>query len=167
MNEQPNTITLQCGVTLGLKAVNTAILRSIIAGFEGVDKIAQNPNSLLKLTGSRQIKAMEAAEKLYSYCFGWGVVNDPPEDDPILALAPDNPPARRGIWIRSMAADDQELGEIIGRVMTLTFGNQQPQTADNKKDAQIAKLQEQLNQMKGRTGEQNGKQESDIYAAPV
>lgn len=154
-----NTIELKCGVTLELTAVNPAILRSIIASFDGVEKIAKNPQSLLSLSGPKQIKAMEAAEKLYTYCFGWGVITNPPEDDPILALAPDNPQARRGMWVRSIGADDKELGEIIGRVMALTFGGQQ--TAVGKQE-QIAKLQEQLNKRYA-TAEANG----DVFAVPV
>lgn len=154
-----NTIELKNGVTLELTAVNPAILRSIIASFDGVEKIAQNPQSLLNLSGPKQIKAMEAAEKLYTYCFGWGVTTDPPEDDPILSLAPDNPPARRGMWVRNIGADDKELGEIIGRVMALTFGGQQ--TAVGKQE-QIAKLQEQLNKRYA-TAEANG----DVFAVPV
>lgn len=159
-----NTLTLQCGVTLHLQPVKPTILQNILAEFGDI-RLVRDPALLMQLTDSKKMAALQATEKLFTYCAGWGVTNEPPDGDnellELLGVGSDKPHIRRARWIQhELAADQQELGAIVGAVMALTFEPEAPsgvlsanghtsEASAQAKDAEIAALKAQLAQLQG------------------
>lgn len=146
-----NTLTLQCGVTLHLQPVKRMVLQNILAEFGDVGSLMNNPALLRHLTGGQQMKALAATEKLFTYCAGWGVANEPPaeSDEELLSVLSgggDGPHVRRANWVRYVLVNGQgEMGELIGAVMALSF---QEEPAVDEKERRIRELEAQLNAMK-------------------
>lgn len=119
-------------VTLECKPVASGVLQTLLselATLEGVDM--SDPSTLLLVGGSEQAKAIQASEKLFTYCTGWGVVNDPPEKlsevAQLMGIRSDQPNLKRAAWIRyDLGATQEELGAIVGLVMGLTFAPPSP-----------------------------------------
>lgn len=120
-----NSMNLTCGVTLHLQAVQETILQDLMLEF-GDMALMRQPERILQLTGERQVKALAATGKLFTYCAGWGVTTDPPDEaNELMELmgrdaAVGKPRLRRADWVRTITTQE-ERGELIGRVMTLTF----------------------------------------------
>ena len=129
-----NSMTLTCGVTLHLQAVQETILQDLMLEF-GDMALVRQPERILQLTGERQVRALAATGKLFTYCAGWGVTTDPPDEaNELMELlgrdtAADKPRLRRADWIRTITTQP-ERGELIGRVMTLTFKKAAPAVAE-------------------------------------
>ena len=119
------TMILASGVTLHLQAVQETILQDLMLEF-GDMALVRQPERIMKLTGERQVRALAATGKLFAYCAGWGVTNDPPtEANELMELlgheaAVDKPHLHRANWIRTITTQ-KERGELIGQVMAITF----------------------------------------------
>ena len=156
-----NSMTLTCGVTLHLQAVQETILQDLMLEF-GDMALVRQPERILQLTGERQVRALAATGKLFTYCAGWGVTTDPPDEaNELMELlgrdtAADKPRLRRADWIRTITTQP-ERGELIGRVMTLTFKKAAPAVAETAVSAgddpaaRIAQLEAQLEALKNGT----------------
>ncbi len=162
-----NTMNLTCGVTLHLQAVQETILQDLMLEF-GDMALVRQPERILQLSGERQIRALAATGKLFTYCAGWGVTTDPPDEaNELMELLgrdtpADKPRLRRADWVRTITIQE-ERGELIGRVMTLTFKKEPPATAvasqavpaavptADGQAAQIARLEAQLAALKNGT----------------
>ena len=122
------TVTIgKSNVILKCKAVSGGVLQSLLADLSALEGVDMNdPSTLLTMGGSQQALAIQASEKLFTYCTGWGVINDPPEKmsevSQLMGIRPDQPNMMRAAWIRyDLEADQNELGDIVGLVMALTF----------------------------------------------
>lgn len=162
-----NSMTLTCGVTLHLQAVQETILQDLMLEF-GDMALMRQPERILQLTGERQVKALAATGKLFTYCAGWGVKTDPPEEaNELMELlgrdtAASKPRLHRADWVRTITTQE-ERGELIGRVMALTFkkaeapavaGTAVAQAEDQT--ARIARLEAQLEALKNETAVSGG-----------
>jgi len=158
-----NSMNLTCGVTLHLQAVQETILQDLMLEF-GDMALMRQPERILQLTGERQVRALAATGKLFTYCAGWGVKTDPPDEaNELMELlgrdtAADKPRLRRADWVRTITTQE-ERGELIGRVMALTFQKKDgaPVAADTAvptavdQAARIAELEAQLAALKNGT----------------
>ena len=158
-----NSMNLTCGVTLHLQAVQETILQDLMLEF-GDMALMRQPERILQLTGERQVKALAATGKLFTYCAGWGVTTDPPDEaNELMELmgrdaVVGKPRLRRADWVRTITTQE-ERGELIGRVMALTFKKKDvatvagdtavPSTEDPT--ARIAQLEAQLEALKNGT----------------
>lgn len=157
-----NSMNLTCGVTLHLQAVQETILQDLMLEF-GDMALVRQPERILQLTGERQIRALAATGKLFTYCAGWGVKTDPPDEASELMelmgrdTPADKPRLRRADWVRTITTQE-ERGELIDRVMALTFkkaeapvvaGTTVAQVEDQT--ARIAQLEAQLAALKNET----------------
>jgi len=117
-------------VTLHLQPVKWTALWHILRQIGGTE-VLDNPDALMKLEGSDMLKAADATEKLFNYCAGWGVTNDPPqgavEELTAMGLADlDKPHLARANWLRFIAlADDDEISSLIGAVLALSAKQEQ------------------------------------------
>ena len=146
------TFRLKNGRVLHLKPVRTPGLRRIITQFG--DKALTDPDSITRLTGRAQMQALRATEQLFSYCAGWGVKDDPPDDAlgnlEALGCNVDHPRLARADWLRFFEIeDDDEAGDLIAAVMTLTQEMAMEPEAEPEEDtevlqAQVAELQAKL-----------------------
>lgn len=163
-----NTMNLTCGVALHLQAVQETILQDLMLEFGDMGLVRQ-PERILQLSGERQIRALAATGKLFTYCAGWGVTTNPPDEaNELMELLgrdtpADKPRLRRADWIRTITTQE-ERGELIGRVMALTFSPpsaaaaaaEVPATAGavspaDEQTALIAQLEAQLAALKNGT----------------
>jgi len=114
-------------IVLDCRPVASGVLQTLLselATLEGVD--ITDPGTILLVGGSQQAQAIQASEKLFTYCTGWGVSNEPPqklsEVAQLMGVRPDQPNLKRAAWIRyDLGATQQELGDVVGIVMGLTF----------------------------------------------
>jgi hypothetical protein len=148
-----DVMILNCGVTLHLQAVQETILQDLMLEFGDMALIRQ-PERILQLQGAQQVQALAATGKLFTYCAGWGVVTNPPDKaNELMELlggagsadtAADKPHLRRANWIRTITTQ-QERGELIGRVMAISFPEKKTAVAEPAPGSEaIAELTKQL-----------------------
>jgi len=106
--------------------VRQAAIRHLLLQFGRAD-LLDNPDQLLDMSGKAQFAALEATERLFTYLAGWGVKDDPPEEEldtlAELGLPADKAHLARANWLRYLVLeDDDEASELIAAVMTLTMG---------------------------------------------
>ena len=117
-------------VTLHLQPVKWTALWHILRQI-GRPEILDNPDMLMNLKGGDMLKAADATEKLFNYCAGWGVTDDPPqgavEELEAMGLADlDKPHLARANWLRFIAlVDDDEISSLIGAVLALSAQQEQ------------------------------------------
>jgi len=117
-------------VTLHLRPVKWTALWHILRQIGGT-KLLDNPDALKELTGAGALRAADATEKLFNYCAGWGVTDDPPQGaaDELEALGLadlDKPHLARANWLRFIAlVDDDEISSLIGAVLALSAQQEQ------------------------------------------
>jgi hypothetical protein len=103
----------------------------------GRDDLLDAPERLLEASGKAQMKALEATERLFTYLAGWGVEDDPPEDDletlAELGYPADKSHLARANWLRYLLLEnDDEVSDLIAAVMTLTIGSvEEPEQIKN------------------------------------
>jgi len=120
-------VVLSGGTVLECQAVQSGVLQSLLAEIALLDEeVLDNPGALALLAGKDRAAAIRASEKLFDYCAGWGVKNRPPAVVPevvkLMGVDPSEPNLYRAAWIRySLGATQEELGLIIGMVLTLSF----------------------------------------------
>lgn len=128
--EQPDVrpiVVLSGGTVLECQAVQSGVLQSLLADLALLDEVVlESPQALSLLVGEDRANAIKASEKLFDYCAGWGVKNNPPAKVPevvkLMGVSPSEPNLYRAAWIRyALAATQEELGLIIGMVLTLSF----------------------------------------------
>jgi len=112
-------------VTLHLLPVKWTALWHILRQIGGTEML-DNPDALMNLEGADMLKAADATERLFNYCAGWGVSDDPPpeavEELAAMGLADlDKPHLARANWLRFIAlANDDEISSLIGAVLALS-----------------------------------------------
>lgn len=114
--------TKQAG-TLKLQPVNQQALLDIMSDLKGVIQLAGE--DVEQLQGSDTSEALVASNRLLTYCFGWGVQNDPPKNA-LETLAILNKPTHlpniaRANWLRYLVLDDDEAQDLMVAVIALTF----------------------------------------------
>ena len=125
-----NELTLKSGMVLHLQPVKWTALWHILRQIGGTEML-DNPDALMNLKGGDMLKAADATEKLFNYCAGWGVSDDPPreavEELEVMGLADlDKPHLARANWLRFFAlADDDEISSLIGAVLALSAKQEQ------------------------------------------
>ena len=123
-------LTLKNGTVLHLRPVKWTALWHILRQIGGT-KLLDNPDELMKLEGADALKAADTTERLFNYCAGWGVTDDPPqgavEELEAMGLADlDKPHLARANWLRFIAlADDDEISSLIGAVLALSAKQEQ------------------------------------------
>lgn len=117
--------------TLHCRPVGGSILQTIMSQMASIDGMNLNePETLTTLMGADQAKALAASERLFNYCAGWGVIEDPPpgrtEITDLMMIDMSQPNLRKAAWVRyELGASEKELGDVIGIVMGLTFAGPQ------------------------------------------
>lgn len=119
----------QSGQLLHLQPVQGGVLQTIMAqmaAIEGMD--IDEPGSITELMGASQSKALEISERLFNYCAGWGVKEDPPpgrtQITDIMGIDTSQPNIRKAAWVRyELGASQEELGDLISIVIGLTFAD--------------------------------------------
>ena len=111
--------TKRAGV-LELQPVNQQALLDIIVDLGGVEAVTTQNYADIP-------KAIAASNRMLTYCFGWGVANDPPAEALETLVALGKPvhlaPIARANWLRYLALDNDEASAIVTAVMKLTFGD--------------------------------------------
>ena len=116
-------------ITLHCRPVAGGILQSIMTQMASLDGMSlDTPESLLTLKDGDRAKALAASEKLFNYCAGWGVIDDPPpgrtQITDVMMIDINQPNIRKAAWIRyEIGATEEELGDMIGIIMGLTFAD--------------------------------------------
>lgn len=115
-------------VTLHCKPVQGGVLQSLLSELSTISKgdLMNSPEVLMTLKGNEQLHALESSEKLFSYCAGWGIEEDPPDEVPeileLMGVSPRKPNIYRAAWVRyALGATQDELGKLVGVVIALTF----------------------------------------------
>jgi len=105
-----DTLTLECGITLELQAVNDMLLLDLMEGIRA------------DADGKYTIQGMSVKDlnRMMRYFCGWGVKNDVPADmvDDVSIFAAGKH-VQRAAWVR-MIATTPELTQLFGQVMALT-----------------------------------------------
>ena len=123
-------LTLKSGMTLHLRPVKWTALWHILRQLGGPEML-ENPDTLMNLKGGDMLKAADTTERLFNYCAGWGVSDDPPreavEELEAMGLADlGKPHLARANWLRFIAlADDDEISSLIGAVLALSAKQKQ------------------------------------------
>lgn len=124
---RPIVVLAGSGTVLECQAVQSGVLQSLLADLALLDDVVlESPQALSLLVGKDRADAIKASEKLFDYCAGWGVKNNPPAKVPevvkLMGVDPSEPNLYRAAWIRyALEATQEELGLIIGMVLTLSF----------------------------------------------
>lgn len=124
---RPIVVLAANGTVLECQAVQGGVLQSLLADLALLDeKILDDPAALALLGGKDRANAIKASEKLFDYCAGWGVKNNPPAQVPevvkLMGVDPLEPNLYRAAWVRyALGATQAELGFIVGMVLTLSF----------------------------------------------
>lgn len=147
METKEDAFEMKCGQVLHLQPVVESVLSSLTtqmfshilsdpAKAERMVEIAQgkkdgeefSDEEIIAMFGSEVGAIAEAGEKLFIYCAGWGVKDDPPRrglDEELFALLGVQRGAthrRRAEWVRSMLANKDETNALVGAVQRLTLG---------------------------------------------
>jgi len=154
-----DTFELRTGQVLHLRPVKAMMLRSLLNNFGGLQNVLDNPEGIDKLKGRARFRALKAVDQIFSYCAGFGVIDEPTEEEADelaeLGFRVDKPHLARVSWLRLMLLeDDEELGELMGAVMLLTLqGNEEEEEeeapAEDEKDTRIAELEAKLAAIEG------------------
>jgi len=118
------TFTTKSGQVLHLRPVKWLALWRILRKF-GKDAL-NDPDKLLQVNGEQALDLADATDQLFNFCAGWGVSDDPPPDelDELIEMylaGADKPHLARANWLRFVVLeDDDEIAELIGKVMILT-----------------------------------------------
>ena len=131
-----DTYTTKGGRVLHLQPVKWMALWNIIRKF-GKDAL-NDPDSLTKVSEEQALDMAEATDQLFNFCAGWGVSDDPSENE--LAelegmgfVEAGQPHLARANWLRfAVLEDDGEFSDLIAAVMTLTV--QQVETEKEGKE---------------------------------
>ena len=136
---------MKCGTTLHLQKVSSQVLKALTTQMfsailndseksERMLEIVQNKkdgeeftnDEILSVFGAEVGVMAQMGEKLFIYCAGWGVTDDPPKrgiDEELLSLlgvSRKDKHRRRAEWVRSLLADEDEAQALIGAVQRLT-----------------------------------------------
>jgi len=126
-----DTLELKSGRVLHLRPVRQAAIRHLLLQF-GRSDLLDEPEKLLELSSKAQFAALEVTERLFTYLAGWGVEDNPPEEDletlAELGYPADKKHLARANWLRYLVLeDDSEVSDFIAAVMTLTLGTEEPE----------------------------------------
>ena len=154
-----DTFELKTGRVLSLRPVKATMLRHLLSKFGGLRNVLDDPKGIEKLTGAARFRALDAVDQIFNYCAGFGVVDDPTEEEldelAELGFRVDKPPLARVSWLRLLLDDDDEAGELMGAVMVLTLRGVEPEeeekeeVIEDEKDTRIAELEARLAAIEG------------------
>lgn len=103
-------VSLNGDTTLQVKAVTKYALWQFVKKLGGV-KFINDPTILSRLPDDELQAARDVIDQLWTYCIGWGVVDDPPEDAmaelEMMGLVSPSPRLTRANWVRWLLLDDQ------------------------------------------------------------
>jgi len=130
-----DTLELKSGRVLHLRPVRQAALRHLLVNF-GRPDLLDAPEKILAANTKAQFKALEATERLFTYLAGWGVTDDPSEDEletiAELGYPADKPHLARANWLRYLVLDDDEMSDLIAMVMALTHGTEEQEKPEQE-----------------------------------
>jgi len=109
-------------VTLHLQPLKQNAVHAILRHLGGWPS-SQTVEYLRGLKGNAAARADEASIQLFNYCVGWGVKDDPAqeESEELMALGfrADTPRLARVSWLRFLLLkDDEEAGRLEGAILT-------------------------------------------------
>jgi len=103
-------VLLNGDTTLNVRAVTKYALWQFVKQLGGVDFI-NDPTTLSRLPDEARQTAMDTIDRMWTYCIGWGVIDDPPEDAlaelEAMGLISPSPRLTRANWVRWLLLDDQ------------------------------------------------------------
>jgi len=122
------TLELKNGRTLHLRPVKWSAAWKIIRQLGGMgvlDNLDDLEGTMESLTASEALQAADASQRLFDYCAGWGVTDEPPEEEiaglVAAGLAPADPHLARAAWLQfNVLADDDEVSTLIAEVLALS-----------------------------------------------
>jgi hypothetical protein len=136
--------TTKSGVELELQPVSQEALRNLFSDaafspiFENPTVLEQDGAARVLVAGkspSELMRVSGAATRLFNYCIGWGVKTDPDEESlhelRALGFEIATPRVARVNWLRYIELDGQdEAGELIGAILTLSYGGDEEPEED-------------------------------------
>jgi len=154
-----DTFETKGGRVFTLKPVKATMLRHLLSKFGGLRNVLESPEGINKLTGNARFRALEAVDQIFNYCAGFGVIDEPTEEEmdelAELGFRVDKPHLARVSWLRLLLDDDEEAGNLLGAVMLLTLrGDEEKEEekekpAEDEKDTRIAELEARLAAIEG------------------
>lgn len=167
-----DTWTVRRGTTLQLRSVNPDAIYSLYREMGFYDELERHPDTEQNpgewaaqwnngLSFAEKARAAEAVEKLFNYCAGWGVETEPPEEAQTelntIGKLTENPRQARISWLRFLLLYEDEIDELIGRVMALSqmsrIGRLYPAQAEVDTD-KINELEAEVERLKAQLGEE-------------
>jgi hypothetical protein len=141
--EEKAVFQMKRGQVLHLQSVSAQVLRALTTKmFSMMLSDPEKAEQLIKLSSGKEELAneevialvggnigavAEAGERLFVYCAGWGISDDPPRrglDEELLALlgvGRQDTHRRRAEWVRSLLADEAEGNALVKAVQELTL----------------------------------------------
>lgn len=159
------TMKLKCGEVLHLQPVSQAIISGLsskmlarVMNKPGQSrKVAKMMNSsdlsdaqVLELFGDDVGMLAAIGDKLFDYCAGWGVTDNPPKSaGELIRLLLGNDDEgihlRRAAWVRTLLADDQEGWDLVNQVQALSREPEPTEVSEAVElQARIAELEAKL-----------------------
>ena len=149
--------TTKSGVELELQPVSQEALRNLFSDaafspiFDNPAVLEQEDAAQVLVEGksaSELMRVSGAATRLFNYCIGWGVRNDPPDDSlhelDALGFGTDTPRVARVNWLRYIElTDEDEAGDLVGAVLTVTYSQ------EREEDNEAAQLRARLAELEG------------------
>lgn len=134
--------TLKNGLELKLKRVRAEAIRNLIADRDLAailkhQEMLGQPDATARLenalTADELLQINSGITRLFNYCIGFGVTNNPPENEraELEAMGFDMHLSKiaRVNWLRYTQLDDtEEAGQLIGSIMALAFQEPEPET---------------------------------------
>jgi hypothetical protein len=158
-----NTFELQCGIVLELQKINTAVIEEInLKAFSDLLRDPRKSSEMAKLSRKGKmsdedilslfgsdIGAMAAlGDKMFTYCVGWGVKNNPPEDDDellsLLGAPQDKIYTRRAVWVRTLLVDSAEGNRLVAHIQAISSAEND---VVDEKDVEIEELKARLQEL--------------------
>ena len=117
-----DTFELECGVTLHLQPLKQNAVHAILRHLGGWPS-SQTVEYLRGLKGNAAARADEASIQLFNYCVGWGIKDNPAQEEieelETLGFRARTPRIARVNWLRFMLLeDDEEAGRLEGAILT-------------------------------------------------
>lgn len=131
-------VTTKSGYELELQAVNRIALQDLLyrLGFQGASDVREKFNTL---DADKQQALNKNILQTFNYCFVFGVVTEPEQDDLGLlgAMGFEVKPAKLAKlnWLRYLVlADEAEAGKVWSEILRLTFAAQSEEESTDDED---------------------------------
>ena len=126
-----NTLVTKSGIELEIQAVPEVGLQTLLFGFVNDFKIP-NPAELNEIirkhfSDTKDFSVQSQTMKLLNYITAFGIVNTPPDsaisDLNVLGMETNSPLSRKRNWLLFLVLDNEDIPELIERVIQLTYGD--------------------------------------------